>query len=189
MQQLKQNILAKFGHQTIMTSMPEFRQQRLAAVLFPFYLKNNEPWVLLTRRSKKLKHHSGQVSFPGGAVEHVDNNLVDTALRETFEEIGVPSDKVELWGQMESMTSLSGFQVTPIIGRLINDFQIIKDDSEVAEVFGVPFAFFQNPENRSEQYMKTESGRHHYYLYRHQNHLIWGLTAKIIVQLLQILEQ
>lgn len=193
MQQLKQNVIAKLGKKTVTAEMPEqqssAQQQRLAAVLLPFYLKNNEPWVLFTQRSKQLKHHSGQISFPGGAVENVDKNLADTALRETFEEIGVSGDKVELWGQMESMTSLSGFHVTPIIGELNHGFHVVKDDSEVAEVFGVPFAFFQNLENRSEQHLQTESGQHRYYLYRYQNRLIWGLTAQIIVQLLHILEQ
>lgn len=163
--------------------------KRSAAVLFPFYWKNNEPWVLLTQRNKDLKHHSGQVSFPGGAFETDDKHVRNTALRETHEEIGVPSNDITLLGHLDSLPSISGFEVTPFVGVLADGFQVVKEDSEVHKVFGVPFAFFQDKSNRQKQYAKTPFGRTHYYIYQYNDDVIWGLTAQIIVKLVKRLEE
>ena len=163
--------------------------KRAAAVLFPFYWKNNKPWVLLTQRNKDLKHHSGQVSFPGGAFEVDDKHVRNTALRETFEEVGIPSSEINLLGYLDSLPSISGFEVTPFVGFLSAGFEVVKDDREVHKVFGVPFSFFQNKENRQKQYVKTPMGRKHYYIYQYEDDVIWGLTAQIIVELVKRIEE
>jgi 8-oxo-dGTP pyrophosphatase MutT (NUDIX family) len=157
--------------------------ERAAAVLFPFYWQDNEPWVLLTQRTAQLKHHSGQVSFPGGGYEAHDKNIKHTALRETFEEIGVSREQIQLWGFLDGLPSISGFHVTPFVGEIKDVKKLIIDPNEVEKAFGVPFAFFQNNNNRVRNKVKTPFGDRHYYVFDYKGDVIWGLTAQIIVQL------
>ncbi len=159
------------------------QMERAAAVLFPFYMKNQEPWVLLTQRNADLKHHSGQVSFPGGGYESHDKNIKHTAIRETQEEIGVGADLIELWGFLDGVPSISGFHVTPFVGEIKDVSGLSIDQNEVARAFGVPFAFFQDRNNRVKHKIKTPFGVRHYYVYEYKGDVIWGLTAQIIVQL------
>ncbi len=157
--------------------------ERAAAVLFPFYWKDDEPWVLLTQRTANLKHHSGQVSFPGGAYEQQDKNIRHTALRETREEIGVPRMHIDLWGFLDGLPSISGFHVTPFVGEIKDLSQLVIEPNEVDRAFGVPFRFFQDRNNRVKNKVKTPFGNRHYYVFEYKNDVIWGLTAQIIVQL------
>lgn len=162
---------------------------RAAAVLFPFYWKNQEPWVLLTQRNAALRHHSGQVSFPGGGYEVQDKNIKHTALRETLEEIGVPNTQIELWGFLDGLPSISGFHVTPFVGEIKDVSKLAIDRNEVERAFGVPFAFFQDPNNRVKNKVKTPFGDRHYYVFEYKGDVIWGLTAQIIVQLVDRMNQ
>ncbi len=162
---------------------------RTAAVLFPFYWFKGEPWVLFTQRNSKLKHHSGQVSFPGGAFEIDDEHIRRTALRETEEEIGIGTHHITMLGHLDPLSSVSGFEVSPFVAFLDDDFQVVKDDVEVERVFGVPFAFFRDPKRRQKQYARTSLGKKHYYVYQYNDDVIWGLTAQIIVQLVKRLEK
>ncbi|MCX7554413.1 CoA pyrophosphatase [Marinicella sp. S1101] len=157
--------------------------ERAAAVFFPFYWKHEEPWVLLTKRNEQLKHHSGQVSFPGGAHEPQDKNIKHTALRETFEEIGVARQHIELWGFLDGLPSISGFHVTPFVGEIKDVSELVIDHNEVDKAFGVPFSFFQDHKNRTKHHVKTPWGKKHYYVFEYKKDVIWGLTAQIIVQL------
>lgn len=156
---------------------------RAAAVLFPFYWKDGAPWVLLTQRNANLKHHSGQISFPGGAFEEQDKNIKHTALRETHEEIGVTQEHIDLWGILDGLTSISGFHVTPFVGEIKDVSQLKIDQNEVDRAFGVPFAFFQDHNNRVKNKITTPFGVRHYYVFEYKDDVIWGLTAQIIVQL------
>ena len=83
------------------------------------------------------------VSFPGGAFEKNDKHVRNTALRETHEEIGVASSEITLLGHLDSLPSISGFEVTPFVGVLSDGFEVVKDDREVHKIFGIPFSFFQ----------------------------------------------
>jgi|SRR5690606_4794053 len=157
--------------------------ERAAAVLFPFYWQDNEPWVLFTQRHTQLKHHSGQVSFPGGAYENQDKNIRHTALRETEEEIGVGKERIELWGFLDSVESISGFYVTPFVGEIERPKDLSLCSYEVERTFGVPFAFFCEPKNRVIHRVKTAKGESHYAVFEYKDDVIWGLTAQIIVQL------
>ena len=159
------------------------KMERAAAVLFPFYLKHDEPWVLLTQRNANLKHHSGQVSFPGGGYESNDKNIKHTALRETHEEIGVQAELIEVWGFLDAIPSISGFHVTPFVGHIMDVNNLAIDRNEVDRAFGVPFSFFQNKDNRVKNKVKTPFGDRHYYVFEYKGDVIWGLTAEIIVQL------
>lgn len=189
--QFKQHIQKHLNQRLIASDVwlgSALNSERAAAVLFPFYWHNNEPWVLLTQRHSQLKHHSGQVSFPGGAYENQDKNIRHTALRETKEEIGVPHERIDLWGFLDSVESISGFYVTPFVGEIKQPEQLALCRDEVARTFGVPFAYFQDSENRINHRIKTSDGVKEYAEFTYNDDVIWGLTAQIIVQLVNRLE-
>ena len=157
---------------------------KAAAVLFPIYQKDGEWRVLLTQRTEHLRHHSGQISFPGGAFEKQDKNIRETALRETTEEVGIAESQVRILGNLDDEFSISRFRVTPFVGELTEGFDYQIDETEVASVFGVPWSFFMDESNRQVQYYKSGDQRHKFYVFQYKKHTIWGLTAKIIVQLI-----
>lgn len=189
--QFKQHIQKHLNQQLIAHDVwlgSALNSERAAAVLFPFYWQDDEPWVLLTQRHSQLKHHSGQVSFPGGAYENQDKNIRHTALRETHEEIGVPKQRIDLWGFLDSVESISGFYVTPFVGEIKQADKLTLCRDEVERTFGVPFRFFQAPENRINHRIKTSDGVKEYAEFTYNDDVIWGLTAQIIVQLVNRLE-
>ncbi|MDR2689283.1 MAG: CoA pyrophosphatase, partial [Azoarcus sp.] len=121
-----------------------------AAVLVPLVRREEEPTVLLTRRTSHLRHHAGQIGFPGGGVEAGDDCAEATALRETREEIGLSSERIELIGRLPDYLTGTGFRITPVVGLLrppLDLAALVIDTFEVAEVFEVPLAFFLDPAN------------------------------------------
>jgi len=161
----------------------EKEEMRPAAVLFPLRWHEDQWQVLLTKRSEHLKHHSGQISFPGGGFETADITIRKTALRETQEELGIPEKNINVVGYLDNLESISGFDVTPFLGFLEGDFEMEISKDEVAEAFYVPLEFFLDNNNRQTRYAEYKGKRHKYYIYQYQNHTIWGLTAQIIVKL------
>ncbi|MEL0629288.1 CoA pyrophosphatase [Psychromonas aquatilis] len=156
-----------------------------AAVLIPLVQRNNELHVILTQRALHLKHHPGQISFPGGRYEVTDNSLAITALRETEEEIGIEQHKVELVGHLTSIETNSGYHVTPYIGFVDNTHQISIDRSEVRASFEVPFSFIINPKNFTKTHWITNNKPHFSYCCVYQEYLIWGATAQMLINLQQ----
>lgn len=139
--------------------------------------------VLLTKRASHLKHHPSQISFPGGKAELTDTDLVETALREAQEEIGLDPEKVTVIGQLPSYEIISGYQVTPIVA-IINAVQAYqKDDNEVDEIFHVPLQHFLQDKNHHiiDSYRNGRCHNVHFYPYRHYN--IWGATAAMMKDL------
>jgi len=139
--------------------------------------------VLLTKRASHLKHHPSQVSFPGGKVEKGDKSLIDTALREAFEEVGLPREAVTVAGQLPPYQTISGFQVTPVIA-IVDRSQIYQiDKNEVAEIFQVPLQHFLTT-NDHHVVVAHKSGKPHkvhFLPYKHYN--IWGATAVMLKDL------
>ncbi|MCF6300338.1 MAG: CoA pyrophosphatase, partial [Proteobacteria bacterium] len=136
-----------------------------------------------------LKQPSGQVSFPGGGFESSDGNIRNTALSETYEAVGIDEKDIEILGYLDNIQSISGFQVTPFVGEIKQGFSCQADSNEVSDVFGVPFEFFLDDNNRHKQQIKTNKGMRHYYLYKYNGYTIWGMTAQIIVQLVKRLKK
>lgn len=152
-----------------------------SAVLMPLVKRDGEIFVLLTKRSEKLYHHPGQVSFPGGRVEESDINPQHTALRETFEEIGVPTQAVTVLGQLPEFYTGTGFLLRPYVGWLANTVEIKTDQVEVAEVFQVPLAFLMDPANHRLHHAIAPDGNERYYYSMPWNgYFIWGATANVI---------
>lgn len=160
-----------------------------AAVLIPLLCHQGEWHILLTRRTEKLWSHPGQVAFPGGAWEPDDRDLVQTALRESFEEISLLPESVQLIGQMPSFGTISFFDLTPVVGIIPWPYELILRPEEVARAFIVPLSFLKDPQNRYYQDFIHE-GLSHPVLYfkRYDGELIWGITAQIILEFIKLLE-
>jgi len=150
-----------------------------AAVLLPLVdFAGHEPLVLLTRRTEHVRHHKGQISFPGGARDGAES-LETTALRETAEELGIDPGRVQLLGRFHDYLSTSGFRVTVFVGLLDSAERLSPSEVEVASVLTVPLRFFveTTPESRK---MRRESVEADVYLYEWEGEVIWGFTARIL---------
>ena len=170
------------GHKPLKNSQIEKR----ASVLIPLMESECELFVLLTQRSDQLSSHAGQVSFPGGKQDIQDENSLETALRETYEEIGLPPKNVEIIGRLDQILSLHNYLVTPFVGLIPENFVPLPNVDEIETVFKVPLTFFMNGDNHWTEEFKTPIATvlaHHFDYHEFD---IWGLTAKLILRLLEI---
>lgn len=151
-----------------------------AAVLVPIFEKMHEPYFLLTKRTQDVEHHKGQVSFPGGAVDHNDKNIVQTALRETNEEIGLPDNQIQVAGILSDITIPTGFVVTPVVSYILLLPPLKLNKREVESILEVPFAFFLERKNRKVVQMARGSKLRDVYFFTYGETEIWGATAAII---------
>lgn len=157
-----------------------------AGVLIPVTCMNDRPEIILTLRSKRLSTHSGEVAFPGGRRDPGDVDLSYTALRETHEEIGLPPDLVEMVGPMNSLVSRFGIKVTPYVGIVPDVFDLNPNESEIEEVFRVPVSFFI--EDRREMTHRIDYEGRSWYVpsYRYEGFKIWGLTALMLTEFINV---
>ena len=153
---------------------------RSAAVLVGLRAVRGETQVLLTKRSSQLKHHPGQVSFPGGKVEKSDASLEDAALREASEEVGLDLHQATVLGQMSPHTTVTKFLVTPVLCRIDPDFDPQVSDGEVAEAFWVPWSHFADPGAFSVQSRIWAGQERRYYSVPFGPYYIWGATARML---------
>jgi len=154
-----------------------------AAVLIPIVERNDGLKVILTKRSNNLKQHPGQISFPGGKSEKTDKSLVATALRETKEEIGINDKNVEILGQLSQHVTITGFKITPFIGRIRMGFSTEIQTSEVSEIFEVPLSYLSNPRNFRVESVKLKGKKRFFYSIPYGPYYIWGATARILKNL------
>ena len=164
---------------------PEFRPSagsRLckAAVLLPFVQVPGGLRLILTKRSATLRHHPGQIAFPGGKQDPGDADLIATALREAEEEIGLARDNVEVLATMPAHETVTGFAVTPVLGRVRRAFDPRPEAGEVDEVFAVPYAFLSKPEHFRVQSRIWQGRRRAYYTIPWGPYYKWGATARIL---------
>ena len=159
--------------------LPDGRSLRGAGVLVPITDGAN-PHVILTKRSSALKHHPGQVAFPGGKLEDSDADETAAALREAQEEIGLSPDLVGVVGTLPSHETVTGFQVTPVVAIVSDRFTPKPDTGEVAEVFSVPLAHLLQPENYSVQSRRWRGQRRFFFTVPWGPYYIWGATARIL---------
>lgn len=151
-----------------------------AAVLFPIVLRENAPAVLLTLRTSHLRDHPGQVSFPGGRVEADDASPLETALRETEEEIGLSRRHIEVIGYLPDYLTGTGFRVTPVVAWVRPPFDLVPDKFEVAEVFEVPLAFVLDEANHQRMAIHAGGRRRTFFMMPYRERFIWGATAGMI---------
>lgn len=162
---------------------------RRAAVLMPL-CKVEEAWHLVfTRRADTMAEHSGQVSFPGGSYEANDKDLVHTALRETWEEIGVPPEAIDVLGRLKSRELITGYQVTPIIDRIPwpYDFKLLT--SEVSRVFIMPLSWLADPKNHTVRGHSYQGQTLQvFYFNAYEGEVLWGASASMTLELLAVLD-
>jgi 8-oxo-dGTP pyrophosphatase MutT (NUDIX family) len=158
---------------------------RPAAVLVPLYNREGEDYVLFTRRTDRLRHHRGEISFPGGRREPDDGDLVTTALRETREELGIAPDDVKVLGRLDDFFSVYGYHVTPYVGFFPWPYPLQADPGEIAEIIEVPLARFRDPAIHRQEDWQHRGRVHPVDFYSVDHHEIWGLTAAILRQFLQ----
>ena len=156
---------------------------RPAAVLVPIVRREEELTILLTRRTEHLYDHAGQISFPGGRSEAGDRSAAATALRESYEEIGLPHALVEVLGTLSDYTTVTGYRVTPVVGLVSAPPQLRLDPFEVAEAFEVPLAFFLDPGNHQRNTLLYQGRTRHYYAMPYEQRYIWGATAGMLMNL------
>lgn len=158
-----------------------------AAVLIPMFWREGEPHFLLTQRTQQVSTHKGQISFPGGSRDAIDSSLCSTALRETEEEIGITVDWIEILGQFDEYRSKTNLLVAPFVGFLKEGFTVLKNSQEVEQIVEVPFDFFCRTTPREE--IRQRHGKPKIiYFYGYESHVIWGLTAAIIQDLIEFLQ-
>lgn len=157
---------------------------RKAAVLIGCVEREGSLNVILTKRAKHLRHHPGQIAFPGGKLE-TGETLYQAAVREAEEEIGLAQKHVEIIGHLPELMTISQFMVTPIIAIVNSDYQAIIDHNEVDTVFEVPAQHLFDIEQLYSQRFKFKGFSHRIFAIPYKQHFIWGVTAQII-QALQI---
>lgn len=162
-------------------------QMRPAAVLVPLVERSEGLTVLLTQRAADLRHHAGQVSFPGGRVEAADESPLAAALRETEEEIGLSREFVRVVGYLESHLIFTGFHVVPVVGFVKTGFTLRPDPKEVAEIFEVPLIQLLDAANHGTRTRDVAGGVLHLYSIQIGDRVIWGATAGMIMCLHRLL--
>lgn len=158
-----------------------------AAVLVPLVLRESGLTVLLTRRAEHLQDHPGQISFPGGRCEPDDASVVDTALREAQEEVGLLPSTVEVLGQLPHYPTGTGFLVSPVVGLAMPPFELALDETEVQEAFEVPLSFLLDARNHQKHRREVAGQWREYYAMPYGDYFIWGATAGMLVMLREYL--
>ena len=157
--------------------LPPGRVLRPAAVLLAL---TPDDKVVLTVRSSRLKHHPGQIAFPGGKKDPGDPSLQDAALREAEEEVGLPRGRVEILGALPRHETVTGFDVTPFVGLIDGRFDPVPEAGEVAEVFEVPLEFLADPSRYRIEGRRWKGRRRLYYTVPWGPYYIWGATARML---------
>lgn len=167
--------------------LPPRHVHREAAVLVGLVPRESGPRVLLTRRTEVLRHHPGQVSFPGGGIEPADRDALDAALREAHEEIGLKRAQARPLGWLDPVVTISGYRVMPAVAEVDAGFVPVPDPGEVADVFEVDLGFLLAPGNLRRLEIEYAGRRREVLEFRREPervpHRIWGVTASILYNL------
>jgi 8-oxo-dGTP pyrophosphatase MutT (NUDIX family) len=158
-----------------------------AAVLVPLFRKGDVCHLLFTKRSDQVKYHKGEISFPGGVVDEADSELERTALREAFEEIGLKEKDVQIIGVLDDIVTITEFIVTPIVGLFPYPYPFKVSEVEIAELIEVPLASLLDEDCFSEREIIRGTRKEVVYAYQYEGHTIWGATARILKQFLELI--
>lgn len=162
---------------------------RRASVLVPLVARPEGVTVLLTLRTDHLSSHAGQISFPGGRAEELDSSPIETALRETEEEVGLHRRHIEIIGVLPDYTTVSAYRVTPVVALVQPPFELQPDPGEVAEAFEVPLSFLMDGLNHQRRVFELPqgAGRRAFYTMPYEQYFIWGATAAMLRNLFHFL--
>lgn len=158
---------------------------RPAAVLVPLYQRGNRDFLLFTERTAHLEHHAGEISFPGGGRDFDDPDLAATALRETEEELGIKRSSIEVLGRLDDFYSIHGYHVVPFVGIIPAPDNLQHDPFEIAGTFEAPLDHFRDSRVHKVKGWQHQGRIHAVDFYQFEEHVIWGLTAAILRQLVE----
>ena len=160
-----------------------------ASVLIPLVLRDEGMSLLLTHRTAHLNNHAGQISFPGGRFEVSDGSSIETALRETQEEIGLDRQHVDVIGRLPQYRTATGYDVAPVIALIKPPFDLTPDPFEVASIFEVPLSFLMDAKNHQRRSLELPNGAgtRIFYAMPYQEHFIWGATAGMLRNLFHLM--
>jgi 8-oxo-dGTP pyrophosphatase MutT (NUDIX family) len=180
--------------QRLMEALSQRGKQHIAdtkrvpsAVLVPIYYKEGQYYILFTKRTERVREHKGQISFPGGARQEGDRTLLDTALRECAEEIGLATSEVKILGELDdTVTTVSNYIVSSFVGLIPWPYQFKVGGREVEEIIEVPISALLGKDSRRQQTEIISGKKVTSYSYYYQGRVIWGATARILQQFLDI---
>lgn len=152
-----------------------------AGVLVPIMERQDGLSVLLTQRAADLKHHAGQVSFPGGRMEEHDADVREAALRETHEEVGIEPQLVDVIGYLDSMPTITGFAVTPVVGLIQGGIELVVDRTEVDYAFEIPLDYLLDESNDRLCNREFEGRQFRLVEFHYNDERIWGATAYMLL--------
>ena len=179
--------LSRRATQSVATLTAEDASLTPAAVLLVLYAKDGEYCVLLNKRSEEVEYHKGEISFPGGARDPEDKDFLDTALRETEEEMGIDRKDVTVLGQLDEVVTNSRFQVKVFVGSILYPYNFKPSAVEIAEVLEVPIHSLNDPSNWRIETRLEDGVPVSTRSYAYKKHLIFGVTARILHQFLEVL--
>jgi 8-oxo-dGTP pyrophosphatase MutT (NUDIX family) len=168
------------------TSMDGDERKR-ASVLIPIFDKGKGTYILLTKRTDKVKHHKGEISFPGGMYEEGDGDALTTAMRESMEEIGVRPEDVEIIGRLDDMNTFTGFVITPYVGLIPFPYDFTPSPDEVNYLIYLPLSHLLAYEQKTES-VDVIGGTSRAPAIYYEGERIWGATCRILLQLRRIIQ-
>jgi len=167
--------------------LPDQRLRR-AAVLIPLFKKTGEYHILFTKRTEKVAHHKGQISFPGGQRDKKDPDLLTTALRETEEEMGIAPKDVQILGELDDFcTASTDFCISPFVGLIPYPYPFRVNPHEIAEVIEAPLRVLRQENQMRQEIFLRDGEPFPVYFYEYQDYTIWGATARILKEFLDLL--
>jgi len=181
-----QSLATEAADEHLLSTITSFKP---ASVLIPLVMRDQGLTLLLTHRAAHLNDHAGQISFPGGRCEDSDGSVVETALREAEEEVGLHRKHIDVIGILPEYRTGTGYQVTPVVALIQPPFELKIDASEVASLFEVPLSFLMDGQNYQRRAFDLPNGQGQrvFYAIPYQQHFIWGATAGMLRNLFHLL--
>ncbi|MGL5290322.1 MAG: CoA pyrophosphatase [Vibrionaceae bacterium] len=179
---LSTRYVSKNGARSMLDAHSTFTQteHKKAAVFLALVERNDALFLLLTKRAQHLAQFPGQICFPGGKEEKSDHDFIETALRETQEEVGITATREQVLGSLQPIATHSGYLIYPVLGFIPPHYKAKLDPNEVASLFELPLDILINPQTLKSISVSIQNSPHPIYALHYQNHLIWGATAQIL---------